>query len=184
MLGIAIDLDGPELVALDQQRDRASRERVRRGKVHRLAENQVFRRFYIWVNRLIGLLGATGEPCESHRRAHQFKEAAPGNRIHPLLRRRGKLALHRGLKFGSVGQLIERAPVFLALRPFQLATNGLERHGLESRGPNSHGLRVRGLRRAVDSHFHRLLHRRRVLSLCAHRWHTSQLVRSFGVRIL
>ncbi len=120
VLGIAVDLDGPELVALYQQRHRAGRERVRRGKVHRLAQNQVFRRLDVGINRLIGLLGATGQPGQRHRCAHQLQEAAARNRIDPLLRRRGKLALHRRLKLRRIGQLIERPPVLLALRALQL----------------------------------------------------------------
>ena len=71
---------------------------MRRGKVHRLAQNQIFRRLDVRINRLVGLLGATGQPGQRHRRAHQLQEAAPRNRIDPLLRRRRKLALHRRLK--------------------------------------------------------------------------------------
>ena len=69
-------------------------------------------------------------------------------------------------------------------RVLSLAANRLESHRLDRHGLGSDGLGVRGLQRAVDSFSHWLLHRRRVGSLCAHRWHTSQLVKSFGVRIL
>ena len=170
VLRIAVDLDRPELVALDQQRHSARGERMRRGKVHRLAENQILRRLDVGINRLIGLLGATGQARESHRRAHQFEEAAPRNRIDPLLRRRGKLALHRSLKFLVLASSSSERQYFLPFVPAQLAPHRLKRHGLGQPGAgNSAACCSIGLST--------------LLSRFAHRWHTSQLVRSFGVRM-
>jgi hypothetical protein len=64
---------------------------MRRSKVVRLAQNQIFRLLDVGIDRLIRLLGATGQAGQRHRRAHQLHEAAPRNRIDPLLRLIGKL---------------------------------------------------------------------------------------------
>ena len=56
----------------------------RRGKVHRLAQDQVLGRFHIGEDRLVRLLGASGQPGQRQRRAHHLQEAAPADRIDPL----------------------------------------------------------------------------------------------------
>ena len=119
VLGIAIHLDGTELIALHQQRHRTRHKRVCRSKIHRLAKNQVFRRLDVGINRLVGLLGATGQSCQRQRSAHQLHESAPRNRIDPLLRRAWKLLLHSRLKLRCIGQFVHRPPVLLALHALQ-----------------------------------------------------------------
>ena len=160
MLRVAVDLDGAELVGLHQQRHRAGNKRMRRGKVHRLAENQIFRRFDVGIDRLIGLLGAAGQSGQRRRCAHEFEEAAPRNLIAPPMRRAGKLLLDSSLKLRRVGQLVHRAPVPLAAHVLQLLAHLLQRH-----------------RRRLDCANQIVFH-------LAHRWQTSQLANSFGVRIL
>ena len=157
VLGIAINLDGPELVALNQQRHRAGCKRMRRGKVHGLAQNQIFRRLDVGINWLVRLFGATSQTGQRQRSAHHLKEAAPRDGIDPLLRGRRKLALHCGLKFGRVGQLIERAPILLALRALQLAAHLFERHGLGVDALRIHSLRnIATSARSVRARLHSL----------------------------
>ena len=76
VVGIAIDLDGAELIALDEQRHAAGRQRMHAGKVVRLAEQQIFRRLDVGIDRLVGLLGATGQTGQRHGCAHDLEEAA------------------------------------------------------------------------------------------------------------
>ncbi len=86
VLGIAVYLDRTVRIALDQQRKRAGRERKGRREVVRSAQNEVFRRFDIGIDRLIGLLGASREAGHGHGGAHQLHEAAARDRVHPLAR--------------------------------------------------------------------------------------------------
>ncbi len=67
------------------------RERMRRSKVHRLAENQILRRLHIRKDRLIRLLRASRQPGQRKRRAHHLQKAAPAHRIDPLARLRTRL---------------------------------------------------------------------------------------------
>ena len=55
-----------------------------RGKVHRLAQDQVFRLLDVGIDRLIRLLGAASQSGQRQRRAHHLQEAAPRYRIDPL----------------------------------------------------------------------------------------------------
>src|ERR1700756_3993371 len=175
MIGIAIHLNWAELIALDQHRHCAGNKWLCGREVVRLAENQVFWRFDVGVNRLIGLLGATSQSRERHRRAHQLHEAATRNRIDPLLRRARELALHRGLKIRSVRQFIDGTPVLFALDALQLFSHLGQTH----RRPISLG----SLALIVFQGVPRLI-RNSLYLLPAHRWQTSQLVSSRGVRIL
>ena len=163
MLGISVHLDGTELVALHQNRNRAGRKRMRRRKIHRLAQNQIFRRLHIGIDGLIRLLGTTGQPSQRHRRTHQLHEAAARNRIDPLLRGCREFFLHRGLKLRRTGKLIHRTPVLLTPDALQVFAHLGQRHRRRPAFP-------------VSVHL--------AILVFAHRWQTSQLVSSFGVRIL
>ncbi len=66
MLGVAVDLDGPELVALYQQRHAAGAERMRRGKIHRLAKHQILWLPDVRIDRFFRLLGATRHSRQRH----------------------------------------------------------------------------------------------------------------------
>ena len=185
VFGIAVELDGAELIAFDQQRNRAGGEGMGGGKVHRLAEDEILRRLDVGINRLVGLLGATGQSGEGHGCAHELEEAAARDGIDPLLGRAGKLFLDGCLKVRRIGQLVERAPEALALYGFQILANGIQSHGREGRTRLMRGfgrarcLLVHGIPHCVSHRFCGP-----VFSISAHRWHTSQLVRSLGVRIL
>ncbi len=95
---VPVDLDGTELVRLDQRRHRPGHERMGSGEVIWLAQHQILGRLDVGIDRLVRLLGAPGKTRQGHRRSHQLHETAPRHRVHPLLRRRRKLPLHGRLK--------------------------------------------------------------------------------------
>ena len=124
VLGIAFELDGAEGFALDQHRNRAGGERMRRRKVHRPAEDEVLRLLDVGEDRLVGLLGAAGESGQREARAHDLEEAAAADGVHPLAGGglAGKLLLHQLLEGGRSGQLIQVLPEALAGLAFELAS--------------------------------------------------------------
>ncbi len=184
MLRISVHLDRTILVALHQHRHRARHKRVRGSKIIWLAEDQVFGLLHIGINRLVRLLGASRQPGQRHRRTHQLHEAASRNWIHPLLRGRGKLPLHCCFELRRPSQLIDRPPVPLSVYALQLVAYSRQRHRLFSRT----GARAARPAAPVLLLTHDLLfpvQTRKSLQLAlAHRWQTSQLVNSRGVRIL
>ena len=121
VLRIAVHLHRPVSIALDQKRNGAGGKGKSRCKVHRLAQNQIFGRLHIRIDRLIGLLGATGESGQRHRRAHHLQKAAPRHRIDPLRGLLGKLLTHRRLELRRPGQFIDRPPVSLPVCPASFA---------------------------------------------------------------
>ncbi len=163
VLRVAVDLDRPELVRLDQSRNRARSKRMRRGKIIRFAQDQVLGRLDVGIDRLVRLLGAPGKAGQRHRRSHQLHEPPARYRVHPLLRRGGKLPLHRRFELRCPLKLVDRTPVSFALRALQLRAHL--------------GQRQRDVLRFMPVLVH-------TVPLSAHRWQTSQLARSLGVRIL
>jgi hypothetical protein len=173
VLGIAFELDGAEGLALDQHRNRAGGERMRRGEVHRAAEDEVLGLLDVGEDRLVGLLGAAGESGQREARAHDLEEAAARDRVDPLAGGglAGKLLLHQLLEGRRSGQLIQVLPEALAGLAFELRAHLGESHLRRRDGVDHLGLLFLS---------HRLLH----LHGCRlHRWHTSQLASSLAVRM-
>ena len=127
--GLPSTLIGPVGVALDQDRNRAGVEGVGAGEVVGLAEDQVFGRFDVGIDRLVGLLGASGKAGQGHRRAHDLEESATGDGIDPLRSLARELALQHLVEAGSVGQLLEAAPVALAALAGEPGARLLKRKG-------------------------------------------------------
>ena len=172
MVGIAVHLDRPERVRLHQHRNRARGERMRRRKIHRLAQDQVLGRLHVGEDRLVRLLGASGQPGQRQRRAHHLQEAAPADRIHPLTGLPRELALQHLVECraspparpgSSRSACRSGRPAWRAPRPASALAGRNRRHQL----------------RAVAS-----CSVFPVLCLCLlHRWHVSQLVSSLGGRM-
>ena len=125
MLRIAIYLDRPVRIALDQQRKRAGSKREGRCKVVWLAEDEVLWRLDVGIDRLIGLLGAAGETGHGQGGAHQLHEAAARDRIDPFAGVRGKLLLHAAVKTGTRCRVIEPLP---ACSSIELGARRFQRH--------------------------------------------------------
>ncbi len=192
MVRIAVHLDRPERVRLHQHRDRARRKRVRRRKIHRLAQDQILGRLHIRKDRLIRLLGAPGEPGQSQRGAHHLQEAAPADRIHPLAR----ACLPRELLFQHLvearrlRQFVQVLPEALARLALQLRAHLGQRQPSLVAAPTSICHSVAQRRNLL---FQRARRRNRghqlslrlhpVLACLLHRWHVSQLVISLGGRM-
>jgi len=123
-------------------------------------------RFHIGHQVFRRLFGTGGKTGERERRAHDLHEATARYRINPLRAVLRKLLLHRRVELRCPGQLIERTPVLFA-----------------------------GLRGELFAHIRQgqlcgsILHVRSFHAVffepvVSHRWHTSQLERSRGDRML
>ena len=159
VLGIAIYFDRPVGVALDQQRHRTGIERHGGSEVNGTAKNQVFGFLNVGVNLFVGLFGATRETGQGERSTHDLKEAATRCGVNPFGSLRRKLALQCFAEGRSIGQLIHAAPIGFAGLAGEPGSGGCER-----------GRSVLGF----------------VCHVCfalAHRWHVSQLLNSWGVRM-
>ena len=126
MLVVAFDLSGTVHMAFDQDRAGVSAQSESRGVEHRPAGNHLFRLAHIRNDRLQRLLGAGGHAGQRQRSAHQLQEAAPRNRIQPLRRALGKLAVHHLLKLGAAGEFFQAAPVFRAFGLGDARAGGLQ----------------------------------------------------------
>ena len=115
VLRIPVHLNRPIRIALHQHRYCARRKRKRRRKVHRLAQNQIFRRAHVRHNRLIRLLRAPGQPRQRHRRAHHLQKTPPRNRVDPLRSLRRKFLRHHLRELRRLRQLIHRPPELFPL---------------------------------------------------------------------
>ena len=134
--GIAVHLDRPERVRLHQHRDRARRERKRRRKIHRLAQDQILRRLHVRKDRLVRLLGASGQPGQRQRSSHHLQEAAPAHRIHPLACLPRKLPLQHLVKSRRLRQLVQVLPEALAVLALELRAHLSQRQLSPAQSPS------------------------------------------------
>ena len=129
MFWIALKLNGAKGFTLYQQRNRTHGKGMRRGKIHRLSQHQIFRLLHVRINRLVRLLGTSGQTSQGDRGAHQLHKSATGNRIYPLGSMLRKLAPQGILEIGRVGQLIDGAPVPFARHACQTRLGCLNQLG-------------------------------------------------------
>ncbi len=114
VLGVALDLGGPALVALDQHGGGPARPRHGRGVVVGHARQHFLGWFCIGQDVVFGT-SAAAETGQADRRGHQVEEPPPIDpAVEELAHRPGKLPLHPVAELRGVGQLVEAAPVGLA----------------------------------------------------------------------
>ena len=78
-------------------------ERHRRGEEQRLAGHDVLGLPHVGDDVLVGLAGAAGHAGQRQRGAHQLEELAPADRVGPLRRVRGELAVQVLLELRRLG---------------------------------------------------------------------------------
>ena len=124
MIGVALDLGRPALVALDQQPGGDAAERHRGGEEQRLARDDVLGLPHVGDDQLVGLAGAAGDAGQRQRRAHQLQEAAAADRVVPLRGVGRELAVEELLELGRLGDGLEAAPVLRAVGGLQPGADG------------------------------------------------------------
>ena len=81
VIGVALDLGRPPLVALDEQPGADAAEGHRRRVVKRPARHDLLGLPDVWDDLLGGLARAGGHPGEPERGAHELEKGSPLNRI-------------------------------------------------------------------------------------------------------
>jgi hypothetical protein len=126
VVDVALDFGRAAFVALDQQPGGDAAERHRRGEEQRLAGDNVLGHPHVGDDQLVGLAGAAGDAGQRQRRAHQFEESAPADRVVPFRRVRGELAVEELLELGRLGDGFETAPVLGTVDGLQLGADGIQ----------------------------------------------------------
>ena len=179
VLRIAVHLDRPERVRLDQHRNRARRERIRRRKVHRLAQDQILGLLHVGKIGSSGCLVQPARPASASDAPITFRKprrdtasthspapACRGNSsLHHLLERRASPPARRGSSRSACRVL----PSSFARTSASVIFAG------------AIAVTTCALSSAVTLSQPSSL---RFLFACRlHRWHVSQLESSFGVRM-
>ena len=126
MLGIALNFGRSPHVALDQDTHANTAERGGGGKVLRLTGDDVFGGSDLGDYFFAGLNRTARKPAQCQRCTHEFEKIPPTYRILQLGSLLGELALDHGGEFFGLGQLVQAAPVLLALGGFEAGADGRE----------------------------------------------------------
>ena len=129
VVGVALDLGRPPLVALHEDPARVAIVARGGGEEEGPAQDELLRLPHVRQDLLRGLLRAGGEPGEGERGAHERHELAATLRV---LEHRGllrELPVQELEERGRVGELVEAFPVAAGARSVGLATHTLELHG-------------------------------------------------------
>ena len=129
VLGVALDLGGPALVALHQDPARVAVVAGGGREEERPPRHELLGLPHVGQDLLDRLLRAGGEPGEGERRPHQGHELAAALRVlehRGLLRELPVQELEEG---GRVGELVEALPVAAGARRGGRPAHALELHG-------------------------------------------------------
>ena len=124
---VAVDLDGPALVALGEHAPRVTLVQLRRRVVEGLAGNELLRRLDVRVDALGRLARAARQARERDGRAHQRQQLPP---VDAGVDRHPELAVQVLPEVLRVEELLERTPVLPPLQALQLQTRLRDVHAL------------------------------------------------------
>jgi hypothetical protein len=127
VLGVALDLGGPALVALDEHADRGAVPRQGGGEEERHARDHLLGLLRVGQDALVGA-AAGRDAGERQRGAHVLEEVTPRNAVGRLGRAVGELARELFLERRQLSLFAQAPPVLLAGVAFELGVRKSLRH--------------------------------------------------------